>query len=751
MKLLKTIFIASIYLILFLKFSLAEPVKNSNIAIDGNKKISVNTIIELLDLKNNVGNSKDLNEYQKKLFRSNFFSSVSVSFKNKKIFIKVVENPLIDYVFIEGIKSEKMLNAIKDLLNSKESTLFSEIALNSDVKRTSSFLTSQGYFKNNIEYQVVRSKSGKVNIFFKIFLNKKFSINKIFFIGDKKIKNSKLLFVINSKPKSLFSFFSSSTTPSSERMDYDVSLLKKYYLNNGYYKVQIPNASIEIIDDYKANVVFTINAGDKFSIKISPLEDYSNILSEKNILFMEKSFLKPLENQFYNLDFLKNVESKILRYIDENSINGTVTYSIKQVDNKNLNISFKISEILKKSYIRNIIIQGNNLTEEKVLLNNIGFAEGDLFTNLKISNAIDSLKETGYFKNVRVKKNKIKNSDNVDIQIDINESPTGEISAGIGAGTTESTVSFNFSEKNLLGRGIGFNLGASLGTGSQSVNFNITNPDFASSGNSLSSGFFISKYENDSSGYENKLMGINTSTGFEWYEDINLNYGIALDTDSLTAKSDASSLVKERDGEYFTNRFFYTIKEDKRDKRINTEDGYTLGFGQGIAHLGSDIPYLSNHFFGTFYNKFSESFIGTIRYNAKSINSFESSKDIKLSDRLFLSDSELRGFKYRSYGPKVGKDYIGGNYALATTFSTTFPNYLPESWNSSSSLFLDVANIWGTDFAVTTEASELRSSVGVGLSWFSPLGPISLSYAEPIQKSTSDQIENFNFKLGGVF
>ena len=750
MKLLNFFFTGLVFVIFLIKISFAEPVKVSNISIDGNKKISENTIIDLLDLKNNVGNSNDLNEYQKKLFQSNFFSSVDLSFKNKKIFIKVVENPLIDYIFIEEIKSEKLLNEIKDLLDTKENTLFSEIALISDVKKVSSFLNSKGYFKNNIEYQVVKSKSDKVNIFFKIFLNKKFSINKIFFIGDKKIKNSKLLSIVTSKPKSFFSFFSSSNTPSSERMDYDASLLKKYYLNNGYYKVQIPNASIEIIDDYKANIVFTINAGDKFSIKTSVLEDSSNIMSKKNILFV-KSILNSLENQLYNLELLKNTEAKILRYIDESSINATVAYNIKQVENKNLNITFKINEILKKSYIRNIVIQGNDLTEEKVLLNNIGFAEGDLFTNLKISNAIDNLKDTGYFKNIRVKKNEIKNSDNVDIQIDINESPTGEISAGIGAGTNESSISFNFSEKNLLGQGIGFNLGASLGTGSQTVNFNFTNPDFASSGNFLSSGFFISKYENETSGYENKLIGLNASTGFEWYEDVNLNYGIALDNDSLTAQSDASTLIKERSGDYFTNKFFYTVKQDKRGRKINTEDGYTIGFGQGIAHLGSDIPYLSNNFFGSFYNKFSESFIGSIRYKAKSINSFESSKDIKLSDRLFLSENELRGFKYRSYGPKVGNDYIGGNYAIATTLATTVPNYLPESWNSSSSLFLDAGNIWGTDFDVTTEASEMRSSIGVGLSWFSPIGPISLSYAEPIQKNASDKIENFNFKLGGVF
>ena len=138
MKLLKFFFTSLVFVIFLLKISFAEPVKVPNISIDGNKKISENTIIDLLDLKNNVGNSNDLNEYQKKLFQSNFFSSVGLSFKNKKIFIRVVENPLIDYVFIEGIKSEKLLNEIKDILDSKENTLFSEIALNSDVEKVSS-------------------------------------------------------------------------------------------------------------------------------------------------------------------------------------------------------------------------------------------------------------------------------------------------------------------------------------------------------------------------------------------------------------------------------------------------------------------------------------------------------------------------------------------------------------------------------------------------------------------------------------
>ena len=141
MKVLKNFSIVFIFLILLLSTSLfAENVKISNIVIQGNKKIASSNIISLLDLNGNFANSNDLNEYQKQIFKSNFFTSVDIFFDNKKIFIKLVENPIVDYIFIEGIESDTLLNEIKDVLNLKENNLFSESLLNSDIKKISNFL-----------------------------------------------------------------------------------------------------------------------------------------------------------------------------------------------------------------------------------------------------------------------------------------------------------------------------------------------------------------------------------------------------------------------------------------------------------------------------------------------------------------------------------------------------------------------------------------------------------------------------------
>mgnify|MGYP000141278629 FL=1 len=170
MKFLKSIFFVFVYLMLSLDGAFAENIQAKNITIEGNKKISSNTIIQLLNLNDNIANSEDLNEYQKKLFQSNFFTSVNVSFNNGKIFIKLSENPIVDYIFIEGIESDQLLNKIKDTLDLKENALFSEVTLNSDIKKISNFLSSQGYFKSNIDYKAVKPSEDKINIFFNYFI-----------------------------------------------------------------------------------------------------------------------------------------------------------------------------------------------------------------------------------------------------------------------------------------------------------------------------------------------------------------------------------------------------------------------------------------------------------------------------------------------------------------------------------------------------------------------------------------------------
>ena len=140
---------------------------------------------------------------------------------------------------------------------------------------------------------------------------------------------------------------------------------------------------------------------------------------------------------------------------------------------------------------------------------------------------------------------------------------------------------------------------------------------------------------------------------------------------------------------------------------------------------------------------------GSFKSKINSINGF--SKDVKFSDRLFVSENNLRGFANRGIGPKIDGDFIGGNYSFYANFSSTFPNGLPDKWNARTNVFFDVANVWGVDDDSTDDSNKIRSSLGLGFSWTSPLGPISVTYAEPISKHEKDDLEQFNFKIGSAF
>ncbi len=729
----------------------SEILKNPSIKIIGNKIISKETILNTLGLSNNIEiDTNQLNLYQQKILSTGFFSTVSLELNLNELIIKLKENPIIDYVFIEGLKDNKNVEEqIFKIITLKENTVFSESSLNTNTKKINSFLASLGYFKNSISYEVKQVNNDRVNIFFNIDLNKKFTIKNIFFIGDKKFSSSRLKDVITSTQDSWFSFFSSTNTPSNERVDLDISLLKNFYLNHGYYDVQIPSGSIEIVNNNSANLVFVINAGQLYKFNEVVVLNESPSLNDSDLKFIKK-IVSSLNGNDYRLIDLSNLRNKITDYLYKNNIDSEVQYSLRKETPNNIDVSFEIKEILNKQFVGNIVVSGNDITEESVIRNNLFFAEGDVVSNLNIEKSKDKLKSLGFFKNVSIFKEDLKNSQNSNLTVKVEENATGEISAGAGVSNSDASISFSLREKNFLGKGIDTNANVTFGTERVIGSLGFSNPDFNETGNTLNNRIFVTSTYYDNAAYKSKSIGDNLSLSYEIFQNISLETGLGISFDSIDTDTSASNLIKSRDGSYLTNKVFYNVNNDQRDRKFQTKNGYTFGFGQSLAYFGSDIPYLSNNISGSFYNEFSQEFIGTIKYRVKSINSINS-KDIMLSDRIFLSNSELRGFKHRSVGPMVDNEYIGGNYSYSTNFSTSFPNGLPDKWNTNSSLFLDVANVWGVDFDGPEDSSKIRSSIGIGVSWVSPVGPISFTLAEAISKDSKDEVETFSFQLGGTF
>tara|TARA_B110000503_G_scaffold56688_1_gene90777 strand:+ start:2459 stop:4711 length:2253 start_codon:yes stop_codon:yes gene_type:complete len=750
MKLNKHLFITLLFVCFYLTTAFAEDLKKSDIKISGNVAISKETILNLIETDKEILKSDDLNSMQKKLFETNFFSKVDIKIEGNQVSIYLIENPIIEYVLITGLEERQdYLVNIEKKISLKANSIFSESLLNKDIKSINEFLSSAGYSQSNVEYKINKITNNKVNVFLDIKLNQQFHVREIFFLGDKVFSSSTLKSVISTTQKSWLSLFNTTAIPSVNRINYDISSLKSFYLSRGYYDVQVVNGSIDYIDQNLVNIVFVVNAGGKFFFQKPSVINSALSPKDRDLLFVNNE-IKELYSKSYDPAILNKVLKNINTYFLDRNITANAEYRLKKESPNELSIVFEISEITEKKFINNIYVKGNDITEEKVVRNSLLFAEGDLYSVSNVNKSLDTLKSLGIFKNINITNEDIKNSKNINITVSLEEMATGEIAAGAGYGSSGGLVSFILKERNLFGQGIGSNISLNIGTQKVLGNISLSNPDFSGTGNTLRTSLFASQYFYDNAGYENKVYGGNVSTAYEMFKDITFESGFGADYDSIDSKSASSDLIKSRDGNYKTTKVFYNFYNDKRDRKFNPTSGYTFGFGQGLATFVSDIPYISNNVFGSFYNGFSEDFIGTIKYKIKSINSIND-KDVKLSDRIFLSDNELRGFGYREVGPKLNSEFIGGNYSYSTSFSTTVPNGLPDKWGTTSNLFFDVANVWGTDFDGIADSDTIRSSVGVGFSWVSPMGPLSFTFAEAISKNSTDALQSFSFKLGSTF
>ena len=750
MKLNKHLFITLLFVCFYLTTAFAEDLKKSDIKISGNVAISKETILNLIETDKEILKSDDLNSMQKKLFETNFFSKVDIKIEGNQVSIYLIENPIIEYVFITGLEERQdYLVNIEKKISLKANSIFSESLLNKDIKSINEFLSSAGYSQSNVEYKINKITNNKVNVFLDIKLNQQFHVREIFFLGDKVFSSSTLKSVISTTQKSWLSLFNTTAIPSVNRINYDISSLKSFYLSRGYYDVQVVNGSIDYIDQNLVNIVFVVNAGGKFFFQKPSVINSALSPKDRDLLFVNNE-IKELYSKSYDPAILNKVLKNINTYFLDRNITANAEYRLKKESPNELSIVFEISEITEKKFINNIYVKGNDITEEKVVRNSLLFAEGDLYSVSNVNKSLDTLKSLEIFKNINITNEDIKNSKNINITVSLEEMATGEIAAGAGYGSSGGLVSFILKERNLFGQGIGSNISLNIGTQKVLGNISLSNPDFSGTGNTLRTSLFASQYFYDNAGYENKVYGGNVSTAYEMFKDITFESGFGADYDSIDSKSASSDLIKSRDGNYKTTKVFYNFYNDKRDRKFNPTSGYTFGFGQGLATFVSDIPYISNNVFGSFYNGFSEDFIGTIKYKIKSINSIND-KDVKLSDRIFLSDNELRGFGYREVGPKLNSEFIGGNYSYSTSFSTTVPNGLPDKWGTTSNLFFDVANVWGTDFDGIADSDTIRSSVGVGFSWVSPMGPLSFTFTEAISKNSTDALQSFSFKLGSTF
>ncbi len=725
--------------------------KNFNdVLIKGNLRISNETIIVFSEIpQEKFLDEKSLNLILKRLYSTGFFKDVMLEIEDSNLIISVVENPIIQNVFIQNIKRNKTKDSIYEILSLKDRSSFNLTSFKKDEISITNYLKNLGYYRPKITASFEELGENKINLFYKIDTGQKAKISKISFIGDKKFNNNKLRSIIVSEEYKFWKFISGKKFLNEDLIKFDVKLLTNFYKNKGFFDIIVNSSFANYLGNDEFELIYNISSGKKYffnNLSLNLPSDYDEAnFNQLKLIFSD------LKGKNYSLNaiqkILKEID-KIVLYEEYEFLKSTVN---EQTNDNLIDLRFTITESETKFYVEKINIFGNDVTHESVLRDRLFVDEGDAFNELLHTKSINKLKSSGFFGDVTSEVLDGSMENQKILNIIVKEKPTGELTAGAGLGTDGGKLSFGLKENNFLGKGIAF--GTSLSLGSESVRglISVDNPNYNGSNRSLN--FSVESTITDrlkNFGYKSSKTGFSIGSGFEYYDDFFLNTGISSYVEKLDTDSTASTNMKKQDGSYFDTFFNYTLSYDKRNQSYQTTDGFISRFTQKVPLL-SDNYSLTNTYDYKIFTEWLSQNVASFGFYARSTNSI-TGKNVKLSDRLFLPSSRLRGFESGKVGPKDGLDYIGGNYAIAVNLASTLPQIMPNSQNTDFSIFLDAANIWGVDYSSgLQDSSKIRSSLGIAVDFFTPIGPLSISLSEAITKSNSDITESFRFNLGTTF
>jgi outer membrane protein insertion porin family len=719
------------------------------IVVNGNERISSETILVFSEIPDNATlGENSINEILKKLYKSGFFKDVKIKIENNILTINVLENPIIQNIFIEGIKRKKTKESLYEILSLKNRSSYNLALVKKDEANILNYLKDQGFYFSSIITSFQDLGDNKIDLLYNIELGEKSKISKISFIGDKKYKNSELKNVIISEEYKFWKFISGKKYLNENMINYDKRLLNNFYKNKGFFNVIIDSSFANYLGKDKFEIIYNISAGKKF---------YFNEFNLKLPIDYERDNFLVLDNLFNKLkgkNYSLNSINKILREIDNIVLNEQFEFlksTVEEEINDNLiNLTFNIKES-ERFYVEKINIFGNNITREEVIRNNLLVDEGDAFNELLQTRTLNNLKSLNFFRSVDSEILDSPNDNKKIINITVEEKPTGEIMAGAGVGTGGGNVAFGISENNFLGRGLEFASDVTLSAETIKGLISLNNPNYKGSNRSLNLSLESSITDRlKDFGYKSNKTGFSIASGFEFYDDLFWSTGISSYIEKIDTDATASASIKKQEGSYFDTFFNHTFSYDKRNQRYKTSDGYISRFTQNVP-LISEAYTLTNVYDYKIYNEWLKENIFSFGFYGKTTNSLIG-KNVKLSERLFIPASKLKGFESGKVGPKDGTDYIGGNYAASINMATNLSQILPNLQNTNFSIFFDAANVWGIDYNSNIEDdNKVRSSVGIAVDFFTPVGPLNFSLSEPITKGKNDITESFRFNLGTSF
>ena len=747
----------------------------SKIVIEGNQRVENDTLFSYLQFsQGDAFDAEKIDASIKVLFQTGLFSDVQMFQRGSALVIKVVENPLINQVNFEG-NSKIDDKALQKEIEARERMIFTRAQVQSDTQRVLALYQKAGYYNVRVAPKLIRLPENRINLVFEVTEGSETTIKSINFTGNKAFSSSSLRSVMNTAEHSWWNFFQRNDTYDPDRLEYDKELLRRYYLKHGFADFQLVSAEAQLSPDggyFEINIV--VEEGIHYTVSDVAVNIGNTNLDPEKLTKVIKTGVgdsydatrvdRTVENLTLEASRQGFVFAKVEPKIDRDPASGS------------LNINYTIAEG-QRAYVERIEIEGNNRTLDEVIRRELLIFEGDAFNRTLIERARRRLTALDFFDKIDFQEEQGSAADKVVIFVVVQEKSTGKIAFSAGYSSTEKIIgSVELTERNLMGKGQFLRLNTSLSFKKQSVDFSFTEPYFM--GMPLSAGIdlFARKTDNkDESSYESKQIGGALRTGFKLdeFSSMNFKYSLAYrEVDGIDV-TQASPAIIAQEGSTVKSAVGATYTWDDLDDPNRPILGFRGQLESEVAGLGGDTYYGRLEAHGWYFMPlYEESIVLKLEANAGHIEGFNG-RDVPLQDRFFMGSDTFRGFAQSGVGPRQtnnagGNDSIGAeSYAIATA-EVTFPVGLPEAWGIEGAAFTDVGTVFGTSEntvpnltppcntatlvpCTVFDTTALRASVGAGLIWQSPFGPLRFELAYPLKKAKFDETEWFRFSIGTRF
>ena len=751
----------------------------NNVVFNGNQRVENETILSYMQL--GVGDQfsdEAIDATIKALFQTGLFRDVAVVRQGSSLVVTVSENPLINLVNIEGNEEVDDKTLLKEV-EVQERIIYTKARVAADTKRILSVYQKQGFYNVRVAPKLIRLPENRINLVFEVNEGGKTQVEQINFSGNNAFDDGDLRDVIATKEHSKLLFFLRNTTYDSDRLEYDKELLRRHYLKNGYADVEVISADGRLTDDGQSFVIdFVVNEGPRYTIADVAINIGDNNL---NADALSRKVSTGVGDTYNAAKVDRSIEKLTLEASNQGFVFAQVEPKVdRNPGNATINLTYNITEGTR-AYVERIDIVGNVRTLDDVIRRELRIFEGDAYNRTLIERAKRRLTALDYFEKIDFREQEGSAADKVVLVIEVVEKATGSVSFSIGYSSVETVVgSVGLEERNLFGRGYNVKLNTSVSFKKQQVDFSFTEPYFMGMPISAGIDLFATRVDNkDASSYTSEQIGGALRTGFRLDEFSSLNFKYLLAhrvTKGVTIATSSPAII-EQQGKDWKSAISSTYTYDDLDNPLNPTSGLRAELATEFAGLGGNTKYASVEGHAWYFIPLlDEKVVVKIEGNAGHQEGF-GKRDIPLQDRFFKGADSFRGFAQSGIGPRqVGNsgnvDSIGAQTYAIGTLEANFPIGIPEAWGISGTVFSDFGTVFGTDQSSAAnltgncnfpgklagapdcnvlDSMGLRASIGAGVIWQSPFGPLRLEAAYPIMKKKFDEKEIIRFSIGTRF